>query len=84
MEAVGVTETVRLAIEVLAPGGDLWVATNTHNLRPGTLEKWLGQGAAHSRRRLSVLETHGLPPDRPTSLAHPEGRYLEVMALRAD
>ncbi|MBI4618145.1 MAG: class I SAM-dependent rRNA methyltransferase [Planctomycetes bacterium] len=74
---------VRLSMEVLAPGGLLWLASNMRSLRPGSIDKWVGQAAAELKRRIDVLEVFGLPADRPTPLSYPEGRYLHVLALRA-
>lgn len=73
---------LRLALQTVSPGGQIWATSNMRQMREGTLEKWVGQAAAQVRRRVDVLEVFGLPPDRPTPLPHDEARYLEVRALR--
>ncbi len=73
---------LRLALQTVAPGGQLWVTSNMRNMREGALEKWIGLAAGQVRRRIDVLEVFGLPPDRPSPLPYDEARYLEVHALR--
>lgn len=67
------------ALDVLAPGGDLWLAANTRGFAL--------TGAAHhaltSRgRQARVVAMGGLPPDYPTELADSEARYLQTCLLR--
>lgn len=70
---------VAAALDVLAPGGDLWLAANTRGFSL--------TGAAHhaltSRGRQGhVVWTGGLPPDYPTELADTDARYLQACLLR--
>lgn len=67
------------ALDVLAPGGDLWLAANTRGFALA--------GAAHHAlttrgRQGRVVAVGGLPPDYPTELADSEARYLQTCLLR--
>ena len=42
------------------------------------------EGIARARRRATVLNERGLPPDHPTPLAMPELRYLKFQLFRVD
>jgi len=59
--------------------GFLWASANVHRAR--SLLKHVEEGFAKSKREARVLELGGLPPDYPTLLEFPEGRYLEVCYL---
>lgn len=66
------------ACRVLAPGGQMWLATNTRGFSL--------VGAAHlatsaARRAARVVATGGLPPDYPTELADADARYLQTCLL---
>jgi 23S rRNA G2069 N7-methylase RlmK/C1962 C5-methylase RlmI len=56
------------------------VSSSTH--RGPSVEKHIEAGLALAGRRAAVLEIGGLPPDYPTLLHWPAGRYLEVCQLR--
>jgi 23S rRNA (cytosine1962-C5)-methyltransferase len=59
--------------------GFLWASANVHRAR--SLLRHVEEGCAKRRRDVRVLELGGLPPDYPTLLEYPEGRYLEVAYL---
>jgi 23S rRNA (cytosine1962-C5)-methyltransferase len=74
-------DLIALATDLL-PGGRecfLWCSANTHRSR--SLLRHVEEGLRKRRREARVLELGGLPPDHPTLLAYPEGRYLEVCQL---
>lgn len=74
-------ELIAAAIALLPDeGGHLWVSSSTH--RGPSVEKHIEAGLALAGRRAAVLEIGGLPPDYPTLLHWPAGRYLEVCQLR--
>jgi 23S rRNA (cytosine1962-C5)-methyltransferase len=61
-------------------GGHLWVSSNTH--RGPSVLKHIEAGLDLAKRRAALLELGGLPPDYPTLVHWPAGRYLEVCQLR--
>jgi 23S rRNA (cytosine1962-C5)-methyltransferase len=61
-------------------GGHLWVSSNTI-VGPSVL-KHIGLGLAEAGRRGAILELGGQPPDFPTLVSWPLGRYLEVAQVR--
>lgn len=68
------------AAAVLAPGGLLWLAANTHEL--GSLARLAHKGLRSAGRTGVVLEQGGLPPDYPTLVAQARDRYLQICLLR--
>lgn len=70
-------DLVEAALSVLAPGGLLACASNTARLPLDDFDRILGDGAARARRRLSIVERAGLPPDFPVPAGFPEGHYLK-------
>jgi 23S rRNA (cytosine1962-C5)-methyltransferase len=73
-------ELIAAAAGLMPGGGHLWISSNTHG-GPGIM-KHVEAGLKLARRRGSVLELGGLPPDYPTPIAWPSARYLEVCQLR--
>jgi 23S rRNA (cytosine1962-C5)-methyltransferase len=71
-------DLIRAAARLLpeAEPGFLWVSANAHRSR-GVL-RHIDDAFAGFEREARLLELRGLPPDYPTHLAYPEGRYLEV------
>jgi 23S rRNA (cytosine1962-C5)-methyltransferase len=67
------------AASLLAPGGLLWLASNTRGV---ALLELLKAGLQRARRELVVLASGGLPADHPTLLAQPDDRYLQVVLVR--
>jgi 23S rRNA (cytosine1962-C5)-methyltransferase len=64
------------ACEVVAPGGLLWLAANTHEL--GSLVRLALKGFRQAGRSAAILEQGGLPSDYPTLPSQPRDRYLQV------
>ncbi len=74
-------ELIAAALDLIPPGGVLWVSANVRGGAPAALEERIAEGAALVRRPVRVLEVGGLPPDHPTPIAFPEGRYLRLYIL---
>ncbi len=74
-------ELIAAALELIPPGGILWVSANVRRESPENLEEKILQGASRARRGIKVLEVGGLPPDYPTPAAFPECRYLKLYIL---
>jgi 23S rRNA (cytosine1962-C5)-methyltransferase len=72
-------ELIAAALDVVAPGGILWVSANVRGA--SRVDEQLFEGTALARRTPRVLEIGGLPPDHPTPVAFPEGRYLKLYIL---
>lgn len=69
---------VEAACRVLAPGGDLWLASNTR----GFSMTGAVQAAVPAARRPRLVRSGGLPADYPTEPADVEARYLQTCLLR--
>ena len=67
------------ACRVLAPGGALWLATNTRGF---SLVGAAQLAAVEVGRQAQVVAMGGLPPDYPTELSDAEARYLQTCLLR--
>ncbi len=67
------------ACRVLAPGGDLWVATNTRGF---SLVGAAQLAASDVARTARLVALGGLPPDYPTELSDADARYLQTALLR--
>lgn len=74
-------ELIAAALAVIPRGGILWVSANARGGKAEDTEARIAQGAAMARREARLLEVGGLPPDYPTPLAYPEGRYLKLYIL---
>lgn len=69
---------IRAACDLLAPGGDLWLASNTRGYSlVGAL-----QVAVPAARQPRLVAQGGLPNDYPTELADVDARYLQTCLLR--
>lgn len=72
------------ALRVTASGGLLVVAASSVDSRPEKLEKQIREAARDVNRRLTLVQTFGLPADFPTQMIHPQSRYLKCYFLIAD
>ena len=66
------------ACDLLAPGGDLWLASNTR----GYSLAGAVQVAVPAARQPRLVAQGGLPSDYPTELADVDARYLQTCLLR--
>jgi 23S rRNA (cytosine1962-C5)-methyltransferase len=73
-------DLIAAAVKLLEPGGVLWASTNA--VKERRLLAHVEAGMEKAKRDGQILELGGLPPDYPTPLAWPEGRYLEVAFVR--
>lgn len=69
---------IRGACDLLAPGGDLWLASNTR----GYSLVGAVQVAVPAARQPRLVAQGGLPNDYPTELADVDARYLQTCLLR--
>ncbi len=69
---------IRAACDLLAPGGDLWLASNTR----GYSLAGAVQVAVPADRQPRLVAEGGLPPDYPTELSDAGARYLQTCLLR--
>lgn len=72
---------IAAALALIPEGGVLWASANVRGAPAGFLEARIAEGAALARRAVRVLEVGGLPPDHPTPISYPEGRYLRLYIL---
>lgn len=69
---------IAAACDVLAPDGDLWLASNTRGFSlTGAV-----QAAVPATRRPRLVRAGGLPADYPTEPSDVEARYLQTCLLR--
>lgn len=69
---------IRGACDLLAPGGDLWLASNTR----GYSLVGAVQVAVPAARQPRLVAQGGLPNDYPTEVADVDARYLQTCLLR--
>lgn len=69
---------IRGACDLLAPGGDLWLASNTR----GYSLVGAVQVAVPAARQARLVAQGGLPSDYPTEPADVDARYLQTCLLR--
>lgn len=69
---------IRAACDLLAPDGDLWLASNTR----GFSLAGAAQAAVPASRRARLVAQGGLPADYPTEPADVDARYLQTCLLR--
>ncbi len=73
---------LRAAVEVLAPGGHLWVCANTSALGDAEVDGWIAAARQASKRRLHAIARAGQPVDYPAPEGFPRYRYLKIRVLR--
>jgi 23S rRNA (cytosine1962-C5)-methyltransferase len=73
---------IRRALEILSPGGHLWVAANAAQLPAAEVERWIAAAASAAGRRLKAVARAGQPLDYPAPAGFPRYRYLKIHVLR--
>ncbi len=74
----------RLAAELVAPGGILFVASCSHNVAPDQFGDLVKQGLEDAGRSGRILRAAGAGPDHPVHHALPETAYLKSLTLQLD
>jgi len=74
----------RLAAQLVAPGGFLFIASCSHHVAPPDFAEAVAQGVWRARREARLLFTCGAGPDHPVHPHLPESAYLkaQLFALR--
>jgi 23S rRNA (cytosine1962-C5)-methyltransferase len=72
------------ALRLVRRGGLLAAASCSSHVPMDMFLKILGEAARLARRPLRVLEVRGEPPDHPSPLHFPEGRYLKFVLCVAE
>jgi 23S rRNA (cytosine1962-C5)-methyltransferase len=78
----GYKEINRQALELLAPGGELFTFSCSQYVDPTEFKKVLFASAAEAGVHVQLLARLGHPADHPVNLAHAEGEYLKGFHLR--
>jgi 23S rRNA (cytosine1962-C5)-methyltransferase len=78
----GYKEINRQALELLAPGGELFTFSCSQYVDATQLKGVLFAAAAEAGIHVQLLSRLGHPLDHPVSLAHNEGEYLKGLHLR--
>jgi len=74
----------RLAAQLVAPGGFLFVASCSHNVSPSLFGELVQKGVSDADRSGRILCAGGAGPDHPVFLGLPETAYLKSLALQLD
>ena len=71
------------ALRVVSPGGLYAASSCTTQVGVDAFRDTLAQASRAVRRSLQIVHDAGHAPDHPVLPAHPEGRYLKFIVLRA-
>jgi 23S rRNA (cytosine1962-C5)-methyltransferase len=80
----GYRKLTRLAAQLTAPTGFLFVASCSHNVEAGEFAEAVRRGLADAGRGARILKTAGAGPDHPVHPALPESAYLKALTLALD
>lgn len=80
----GYQKLARLASQVVAPGGMLFIASCSHHAQPADFRKVVEMGIQKSERAFSLLRKAGADKDHPIHPLLPETQYLKSLAYRLD
>ncbi len=78
----GYKEINRQALEILAPGGELFTFSCSQYVDMVAFRRMAFAAAAEAGAAVQVLDRLGAPADHPVALAHAEGEYLKGLHLR--
>jgi 23S rRNA (cytosine1962-C5)-methyltransferase len=80
----GYRKLARLAAQLTAPGGILFLASCSHNVPTGDFAEAVRRGLADAGRSARILRQSGAGPDHPVHPALPETAYLKALTLSLD
>ncbi len=80
----GYAKLARLAAQVTAPGGVLFIASCSHHVGPADFAASVAEGLRRARRGARILASLGAGPDHPVHPGLPESAYLKGQLLALD
>ena len=80
----GYRKLARLAAQLTAPAGFLFLASCSYNVAPGEFAEAARRGVADAGRMARILRSSGASPDHPIHPALPETAYLKALTLTLD
>ena len=80
----GYRKLARLAVQLTAPGGFLFIASCSHNVAAADFAEAVRRGVAEAGRTARILRQAGAGPDHPVHPALPESAYLKALTLTLD
>ena len=80
----GYRKLARLAAQLTAPGGILFLASCSHNVSAPDFAEAVRRGLADAGRGARILRQSGAGPDHPVHPALPETAYLKALTLALD
>jgi 23S rRNA (cytosine1962-C5)-methyltransferase len=80
----GYRKLVRLAAQIVSPGGVLFIASCSHNVERAMFDDEVRRGLADAERSGRVLLASGAAADHPTHPALPESVYLKASLIQLD
>jgi 23S rRNA (cytosine1962-C5)-methyltransferase len=80
----GYRKLARLAAQLTAPGGILFLASCSHNVGVAEFGEAVRRGLADAGRGARILRQSGAAPDHPVHPALPETAYLKALTLALD
>lgn len=80
----GYRKLARLAAQLTAPSGFLFVASCSHNVGAAEFTEAVRHGVADAGRGARILRSAGASPDHPVHPALPETAYLKALTLALD
>jgi 23S rRNA (cytosine1962-C5)-methyltransferase len=80
----GYRKLTRLAAQLTAPGGYLFVASCSHNVGAAEFADSVRRGLTDAGRGARILRNSGAGPDHPVHPALPETGYLKALTLALD
>jgi len=80
----GYRKLTRLAAQLTAPGGILFLASCSHNVGAPDFAEAVRRGLADAGRGARILRQAGAGPDHPVHPALPETAYLKALTLTLD
>ena len=80
----GYRKLARLAAQLTAPGGFLFLASCSYNVGAEEFAEAVRHGLADAGRFGRILKSAGAAPDHPVHPALPESAYLKALTLSLD